>query len=151
MRDLLGDSNTALRPAYHHRGYNYYNAQARGVNSDYISVQKSIFSAIFIFFASFVACPLCVAVVVHAADRALRPETRNDRPLTEREKQIYHQVYLQDLGRLSDVCVDILWDIYGYFRRRKGAEGVGQAKSSQAQGDYVAAEYEPYTDADLYR
>lgn len=124
----------------------------RGVSADYTGFVKTGISSAFFFLATCILCPLSVAVVVHAADRARRPETRNDRPLTEREAMIYHKAFLQDLSLLYAFLKDRKRHIAAWLNRKRfGIEQPEVPKFELPEDDFVPSELEPYTDADMFR
>ena len=124
----------------------------RGVSTDYTGVVKICVSSAFFFLATCILCPLSVAVVVHAADRARRPETRNDRPLTEREQMIYHKAFLQDLSLLYAFLKDKKRHLVAWLNSiRFGITVEEIPKFELPEEDFVPTELEPYTDADMFR
>jgi hypothetical protein len=124
----------------------------RGVSTDHTGVVRTCVSSAFFFLATCILCPLSVAVVVHAADRARRPETRNDRPLTEREQMIYHKAFLQDLSLLYAFLKDRKRHFVAWLNSRRFGITEGEIpKFELPEDDFVPTELEPYTDADMFR
>ncbi len=129
-------------------------AAASDASSHWIRSINEMMSTFEVAVTSLILAPLVFCAILHAWHVMGKPDTRNMRPPTDKEKALYANVLWQDCLLFADwakwMWHEIREQLWAYHHSVP-REFLALPDLPPFHPDYDASEYEPYTDADCWR